>query len=86
MEMDDNITVISYFTINNVKSNNSGEYGCYVFNRLEVQPVSANATVTVFCKQFINNFLPKPIKAYWKGGVVWVELVPRQPNVCLGEY
>ena len=68
VEMDDNITVISYFTINGVVSSNSGEYGCYVFNSEEVRPVSANATVTVFCKHFINSFIPELIKGCGLGG------------------
>ena len=55
IELDDNITVISYFTINGVMSRDSGEYDCYILNRQdpEVQPVTANATVTVLCKNYI---------------------------------
>ena len=68
MEMDDNFTIIGYFTINSVASSDSGEYGCYVFNNPRVRPVSANATVTVFCNYFINNFLPELIyKGMWFG-------------------
>ena len=58
IELDDDITVISHFTINRVVFKDSGKYGCYVFNRKEVQPVSANATVTVFCKHLLTVFPP----------------------------
>ena len=54
MRLDDNITVISFFTINNVPPTNGGVYGCLVFNRDMVQPVMENATVSVFCKYYTS--------------------------------
>ena len=55
MRRDDNITVISVLTINNVQPTNGGVYDCLVFNRDMVRPVIANATVIVFCKYYTNN-------------------------------
>ena len=55
MRLDDDITVTSVLTINNVQPTNGGVYDCLVFNRDMVQPVIANATVNVFCKYYTNN-------------------------------
>ena len=55
MRLDDNITVISVLTINNVPPTNGGVYSCLVSNRDMEPSAEANATVIVFCKYYTNN-------------------------------
>ena len=56
IEMRDNLTVTSFFTIDSVMPNDGGIYGCLVFNREDVDSVVENATVNVLCKYVQREF------------------------------
>ena len=81
MRLDDNITVISFFTINSVMPDNGGVYGCLV----SMTPVViANATVNVLCKYYVSNVpisvLPHvPVPPAAKGGDLTINCLSPAP-------
>ena len=63
MRLDDNVTVVSYFTVINVTANYTGNYTCVLSNRALGTPRAAMemVTVTVFCKHMSRRVLPRMV-------------------------